>query len=71
MWHDLIGFMDIVRMSSILVLTIIVGIFVAPLAPWVLYLSVFACFYVYGLEFLKFYIGLKKLRGKSRTIPEY
>lgn len=71
MWRGMIGFMDIVRMSSILVLTILVGIFVAPRAPWILGLSVFACFYVYGLEFLKFYIGLKQLRGKSRVIPEY
>jgi hypothetical protein len=58
-------------MSSILVLTIIVGLFVAPQAPWVLGISIFACFYVYGLEFLKFYLGLKKLRSKGRIVPDY
>lgn len=69
--HGLIGFMDVLRMSSVLILTILVGIFVAPIAPWVLWISVFACFYVFGLEFLKFYLGIKKLRAKGQIIPEY
>ncbi|MDD5239722.1 MAG: hypothetical protein PHH61_04675 [Candidatus Nanoarchaeia archaeon] len=58
-------------MSSILVLTVLVGLFVAPKAPWVLGVSVFGCFYVFGLEFLKFYIGLKQLRKKGQVIPDY
>ena len=71
MWRGLIGAIDIVRMSSILLLTLLVGFFVAPKAPWVLGISIFGCVYVFGLEFLKFYLGLKKLRSKGRVIPEY
>ena len=69
--RGLIGIMDILRMASILILTILVGIFVAPVAPWVLWLSIFASFYVFSLEFLKFYLGIKKLRSKAMVIPDY
>ena len=69
--HGLIGFMDVLRMSSILLLTILVAVFVAPVAPWILWLSVFACFYIFGLEFIKFYFGMKKLNSKARVIPDY
>ncbi len=59
------GLKDIFRIVTTLIIVILVGIFVAPRAPWILILAVFTLIYVLILEFIKYYLGMKYLRKKK------
>lgn len=63
------GTKDIIRIVITLVVVLFVGIFVAPNAPWILYLSIAVLFYTLFLEFVKYYLGLIQLRQKKFYMP--
>ena len=62
------GNKDIFRVVFTLILTFLVAVFVAPVAPWILSLTIGVLIYTLSLELLKFYLGLKNLRKKKFKI---
>ncbi len=63
------GVKDIFRIVITLIIVILVGVFVAPRAQWVLILSIFVLVYVLILEFIKYYLGMRYLKKKKYQLP--
>ena len=55
------GAIDVFRTITLLILAIFVGVFVAPVAPWVLTLAVSVFVIILMLEIIKYFLRKKKL----------
>lgn len=62
------GTRDIIRIIVTLIITVLVGVFVTPVASWMLILAVGVLAYTLFLELLKFYLGIHNLRKKKFEI---
>jgi len=60
-----LGIKDILRIVITLIITFLVGVFVAPVAIWVFILALCVLIYTLALEIAKYYIGIKNLKKKS------
>lgn len=60
------SFIDMFRILFTLLITVLVAFFIAPIAPWILWLAVFANFYIVSLELVKYYLGIKEMRSKKQ-----
>ena len=63
------GGKDIFRIVTTLIVVILVGIFVAPRAPWVLSLALLTLAYILTLEYVKYHSGMKQLKKKKYRLP--
>ncbi len=63
------GSKDIFRIVTTLIIVILVSIFVAPRAQWILILAILTLVYVLVLEFIKYYLGMKYLKKKKFRLP--
>ena len=62
------GTRDIIRIIVTLIITVLVGVFVTPVASWMLVLAVGVLVYTLFLELLKLYLGIRNLRKKKFEI---